>query len=324
MSIYRDKKSGCFVFDFSRTIEGRRVRATKVLPRTWTRSQADKFDHQESARLYAAATRVGGVEHLIDDAVNLYVTERCPQLKHGRDYARELQEMLPWYEGRTLSQLPDVCKDIRTKAKKKGENPAPLAPATITNRIRYLTAACRYAWRFHSMGTTDPAAGVVTPEVDNERSVFITRQQMLQLARACKDRPTRAVIRIAFYSGMRLGEILRAEVSGTAFVLRDTKNGEPRIVPIHPKIRCCLGYAWPTRFILSYQFRKARVIAKMPDLHIHDLRHSSASAMINAGVDLYTVGTVLGHKSHASTKRYAHLATDALKVAIDKIGKLAA
>jgi site-specific recombinase XerD len=58
----------------------------------------------------------------------------------------------------------------------------------------------------------------------------------------------------------------------------------------------------------------------MGQLRFHDLRHSSASEMINAEVDLYTVGAVLGHKSPASTKRYAHLATDSLKVALEKIG----
>jgi len=56
---------------------------------------------------------------------------------------------------------------------------------------------------------------------------------------------------------------------------------------------------------------------------LHDIRHSAASAMINAGVDLYTVGAVLGHKSHASTQRYSHLATDRLSEAIAKIGNAA-
>lgn len=46
-----------------------------------------------------------------------------------------------------------------------------------------------------------------------------------------------------------------------------------------------------------------------------------ASAMINAKVDLYTVGAVLGHQSATSTKRYAHLATDAMKMVLGEIGK---
>ena len=53
----------------------------------------------------------------------------------------------------------------------------------------------------------------------------------------------------------------------------------------------------------------------------HDVRHSAASEMINAGVDLYTVGAVLNHKSATSTKRYAHLATSKLADAVATIGK---
>ncbi|MFT0547815.1 tyrosine-type recombinase/integrase [Allopusillimonas ginsengisoli] len=68
-------------------------------------------------------------------------------------------------------------------------------------------------------------------------------------------------------------------------------------------------------------FRRAREKTGMPWLRFHDLRHSAASAMINAGVDLYTVGAVLGHKSAASTKRYSHLATDSLRAALERIGQ---
>jgi len=42
--------------------------------------------------------------------------------------------------------------------------------------------------------------------------------------------------------------------------------------------------------------------------------------MINSGVDLYTVGAVLGHMSPASTRRYSHLVTDRLAEAVGKIG----
>ena len=43
--------------------------------------------------------------------------------------------------------------------------------------------------------------------------------------------------------------------------------------------------------------------------------------MINAGVDLYTVGQVLGHRDARSTQRYSHLTHDTLANAIGKIGQ---
>jgi integrase len=144
---------------------------------------------------------------------------------------------------------------------------------------------------------------------------------MLAIARSCKCRRARAAIRIAFYSGMRLSEILGAERLDGMFVLADTKNGEPRHVPMHPRIRAAAQVGPRNKWNVSKEFKAAAVAIGMGHLRFHDLRHSAASEMINAKVDLYTVGAVLGHKSAASTKRYAHLATDAIKTALGQIGK---
>lgn len=45
-------------------------------------------------------------------------------------------------------------------------------------------------------------------------------------------------------------------------------------------------------------------------VRIHDLRHSAAGFMINAGIDLYAVGRVLGHADHRSTMRYGHVSNE--------------
>ena len=47
--------------------------------------------------------------------------------------------------------------------------------------------------------------------------------------------------------------------------------------------------------------------AGLPDVRIHDLRHTYASLLINNGVSLYEVQELLGHSSSAMTQRYAHL-----------------
>jgi len=120
---------------------------------------------------------------------------------------------------------------------------------------------------------------------------------------------------------MRLGEIERAERVPGAFLLHDSKNGEPRIVPMHPRVRCCAGIALGTRFQTGYHFRAARAVVGLDGLHFHDLRHSAASAMVNAGVPLFTIGAILGHKSRASTGRYSHLETETLRAAIERMGR---
>ena len=250
----------------------------------------------------------------------VYLKERVPGLKSGQNIVRELAQMMWAYQGKPMGALHDVCREYAEKALHEltGE---PLAPATKRNRIRYLTSACRWGWKRHGMHDRDPAERVMAPEVRNERRHFVNRAGMLAIARACKCRRARAAIRIAFYSGMRLSEILEAERLDGMFVLADTKNGEPRHVPMHPRIRAAAKVDPRNKWNVSKEFKAAAIAVGMGHLRFHDLRHSAASEMINAKVDLYTVGAVLGHKSAASTKRYAHLATDAIKTALDQIGK---
>lgn len=321
MPIYRDRERGAFVFEFDRVIPGAgRQRARKRLPKAWNQAQADAFDRQECARLYALATGTEGADRLIEEAVASYLTERVPHLKAGKNTAAELASMFWAYQGRPLSALADVCKAYRLKATK--EDGMPLAPATVRNRIRYLTAACRWGWRQHGMCEHDPAAAVTVPAVKNERQVYGSRADMLRACIACTNRRARMAIRIAFYSGMRLGEILRAEVRGTAWVLDDTKNGKPRIVPIHPRVAVCARRFTPgPKITIQRAWERAREAAGLHGMHFHDWRHSAASELINAGIDLFTVGRVLGHKDSRSTARYSHLAVDTLTAAVGRIGQ---
>ncbi|MDO5691127.1 MAG: site-specific integrase [Pseudomonadota bacterium] len=252
--------------------------------------------------------------------MTIYLKERVPHLKAGLNTARELALMLPFYHGRPLEALADVCKAYRLKGVK--ENGSPLSPATLRNRIRYLTAACRYAWKQHGMGDGDPAARVVAPTVQNERHQYLTREQVLMICRQCRNKTARQAIRIAFYSGMRLGEILVAEISGQAWVLRDTKNGNPRIVPMHPKAAAAARAFKPCpKITIQRAWEKARDRAGFHGHTFHDLRHSAATAMANAGVDLFTLGRVLGHKDSRSTARYSHHHIDTLAAAVGKIGQ---
>ena len=64
----------------------------------------------------------------------------------------------------------------------------------------------------------------------------------------------------------------------------------------------------------------ARDLAGLSDLRIHDLRHTFASLLINQGVSLYEVQTLLGHSSVQMTQRYAHLAPDLLQNRTEIVG----
>jgi len=315
MPIYKDKASGRWMFDFDRRIEGTRVRRRQLLPEGFTRTQADAFDRKESAALYAIATGVAKPRHHIDEAVARYLKERVPNLKSGTNIERELGAMYDWYAGRFVDELHAVCDAYAE------DQHGALKPATVKNRIAYLRAACRWAWKKHGLAESDPGARVSAPPVSNARDVTVTRAQMVRLARACRHRGVRALIRIAYWSGMRVSEIQRAERIGGAFVLRDSKNQTPRIIPINRMIAAASRVAMPRRSEIDYYWPLARKACAMSHVRLHDLRHTAASEMVSAGEDLGTVGAVLGHKSAQTTKRYAHYATARLADALGKIGR---
>lgn len=312
----RDKKR--FRFEFEATIDGQRIRATKLLPAAWDKAKADAFDRRESDRIYSEAKGLQRVANYIEKAVSLYIDERCPSLKNGLGQAKELARFHPAYAGRMIEELPAVAREYAE------QQTGILSPATIRNRLAYLRAACRYAFRFHGFGEHDPAERMQMPKVKNERHFYASRKEMLMICRAMSNKAARAVTRIAFYSGMRLGEIMSAQViGGEAFLLTDTKNGDRRIVPAHPKILSCMK-RFPIsikKITVQRQFSNASRSVGLGHLHFHDLRHSAASEMINSGVSLYQVGAVLGHRDPRSTKRYSHLATETLADAIGLIGR---
>ena len=65
----------------------------------------------------------------------------------------------------------------------------------------------------------------------------------------------------------------------------------------------------------------ARIKAGLPDLRIHDLRHSFASALVNSGIPIYDVQKLLGHQSVKTTERYSHLSQDRLRESSSKASK---
>jgi integrase len=58
----------------------------------------------------------------------------------------------------------------------------------------------------------------------------------------------------------------------------------------------------------------------LPDVRLHDLRHSFASVAVAGGLSLPVIGALLGHSQPATTARYAHLAADPLRAAAEAIG----
>jgi integrase len=325
MPVYFDKQKNRWRFTFNRIVAGRRRRASRLLPQAWGRARAETYDRLETGRLYAVATGVEPQARLIDEAVRLYLEHRIPQHRAGHKATLHLAALLPWYEGRDLAELPAIARTYAT------DNAGKLAAGTIHNRLAYLRAACRYAWREHGIGENDPTARMRVPPANNERQVYLRPAELARLVRACRDPDVRAIMRIAYYTGLRwISELLPLERRDLVrhgrqlwLNVAHTKNTTPRMVPVHPAIRRDLRRLPFRRHWRDYYhaFELARERVGMKHVRMHDLRHSLASAIISSGGTLPDVQAALHHKSVVSARRYAHLYPERLQKVIRSIGK---
>lgn len=94
-------------------------------------------------------------------------------------------------------------------------------------------------------------------------------------------------------------------------------TGNPRVVP---GLRADSGGP-----AIDKVWLRVRTVAGLPDVRLHDLRHSFASVGAAGGLSLPIIGALLGHKHATTTARYAHLSADPLRAANDAVGaKIAA
>jgi integrase len=324
MSHYYDKQKKRWRFRFVRRIHGKRYRASKLLPSGWSRVQVETFDRTETARLYALATGTERRQALVNEAIELYKRHRLSQQRGGHKAERHLAAIQTYYDGRGLDELPEIAR------KYAEDQRGTLSADTIRNRLAYLKAACRYAWKHHGLTDADPTARMAIPSPGAGRQVYLTVPQLNRLLRHFDDPEAAAVARIAFYTGLRwISELLPRQPGdvranrGQAWLLAGTtKNGTPRMVPVHPAIRSSLRYLPFTRHWRDYYaaFERAKKAAGLPSLRMHDLRHSLASEIISRGGTLSDVQGALHHTSVVSARRYAHLYPGRLRSIMLKVG----
>ena len=149
-----------------------------------------------------------------------------------------------------------------------------------------------------------------------------------------EDKQAAAAIRLLLFTGARSSEItgLRWDwIRGTRAVLPDSKTG-PKAIQFPPPARAVLNalpqkgpFVFPNRrgdgpmSDLGLRWRKLRDLAGLDGVRIHDCRHTFASHAVMSGLDLYTVGRLLGHADVVSTERYAHLADQHVRAAAGRI-----
>lgn len=191
----------------------------------------------------------------------------------------------------------------------------------------------------------NPCTGITKLRQENKLERYLTPEEEIRLINACNGRLThlKSIIQFALNTGMRKEEILGLtwkciNFENKKITLLDTKNGKKRFIPINSVVMSILKDAYKNK-ICEYVFvnhatqtrysdfkRSFNALCKKANIEnfrFHDLRHTSATRMVGAGVPITMVKDILGHADIHTTMRYAHAITEQSLEAIETLSNYA-
>lgn len=306
MSVWKDGEGR-----YHAAVQRRRKRLHRICPPAATWRDAKRKEAELLERLEAPAT--GKV--LIADAIQHWLKTEVAHQKARKGTEGNACALAEWVKGKSLREVGKVAQDY-IQAKR-----GVLTNSTINRRLAVLRRVANLAYR--RWGWLDNSAGdkiQLLPE-NPARERFLTRSELARLLRGIPHRSMRKAALVAAFTGLRRGELAKLRpinVQGDLIYLQTTKSGRPRTVPVVHHVRFALKRL---PFGVHADTLTHAVHRALPGVRFHDLRHTAASLLIQAGVDLYRVGTILGHSDIRTTKRYAHLAVDDLRTAVATLGR---
>ena len=326
--------------------------ALKVTPRD---TKTYLFEYKDRSRKTRRVT-IGHHGVLTADQARERAKTLAAEVELGGDIearrkAKTLHDYRGWVGRHIVPEIGSMkVSDVQVQDVEKIVRDLSNHPTTANRVLAVISSMFTFAIRRHLV-RDNPARGIEKNQ-EKKRKRHLSAEELLRLGKvllAAEERGDNQTginaIRFLLFTGMRRGEV---ETFRWSFVdwhysrvhLPDSKSGE-KVLPIgQPGIDLLTliresqkqtgthdenGYVFPSAKAnghlvgLPKMWRKWRSEAGLEDVRIHDLRHSFASVGASSGTPLFVIGGILGHKSTATTDRYAHLQDDPARTAADSI-----
>lgn len=280
---------------------------------------------------------------LFIEFVTLYYLPHAKLKKRSWETDVRMLELhiLPQFGNRKMDRIRRIDVVTWQNQLREGE----LAPGTC-NRILSLLRfvfSCAIRWAVLAVGQ-NPCQGVVPFDDNGARERYLSSEEARRLIAELDSHPKRQsalAIKLLLYTGARKSEVLSArwehvDLERRLLTVPLSKSGKVRHIPLSdeavnilgmlPRKENCAWLFWragtdkPLR-TLFYTWNTIRNRLGIPEVRIHDLRHSFASFLVNSGCSLYEVQKILGHYDPKVTMRYAHLAQSSLVKAANMVEK---
>lgn len=267
---------------------------------------------------------------------------------HKRAWVRELSMYNLWIKPVIGDRTLSTVAAIHLEKIKKQMTDAGLAPRTIQYCLAIVRQIFNHAKRHDLFLSDNPVKKISMPKFNNQRMRFLTNAECDALLKelATRSLAVRDMALLSLQTGMRAGEIFAltwadVDLKRGILTLRNTKNTKTRYAYLTEKALAMLknrlrggpnDLVFPGRGgkkIVQISDSFNRAVAKLDfnddidderlKVTFHTLRHTAASQLVEAGVDLYAVKEILGHSDFKMTSRYAHLGQNTLQAAIKRL-----
>ena len=278
------------------------------------------------------------------NAVRAHILPLLGERRISELSARELRE---WLEA--LAAAPARVRTSRfadrqtVRSAPKTANEKRARRATANRILSVLKALLNRA--YHDGQVTDDSAWrVVKPfsKVDEARVRFLTNAEATRLINACPS-DLRPLVHAALLTGARYGELVALRMNDVfldraQIYVAESKSGKPRYIALNADGIALFkeatagkqgdaliftkadGTRWGKNHHVRALQHACTVIKIQPVIAFHELRHTYASHLAQAGVDLLTIAKLLGHAdTRITAKHYAHLADKTLSDAVAKL-----
>jgi integrase len=251
--------------------------------------------------------------------------------------ARDVLAAQPFTRGRTQAGLETLPPTYQRSG------------ATVNRYLATLShifAMASVEWR---LVDRNPVRDVSKKKEARGRIRFLGDEERDALLAACARSgwpPLHALVLLAISTGARRGELIRLQWTDITLgtpspqaIIQDTKNGDPRRLPLVGKALVAVralkatnerssrfvfpASSGPDRPYMAFDahWYSALATAGITDFRFHDLRHTCASYLASQGSSLLEIADVLGHRTMAMVKRYSHLAQGHKTTVIERMTK---
>lgn len=303
--------------------------------RTTSRREAEQAKRQVEARLTLTTpgARIASGAVVLTELWRRWQawaeTRIAPATVEGYHYAVQAWEAV--YPGRRIASVKPA--DVQHYQERRLADAR--TPKTVNNELVALRAIINRAIREQWYGGRNPFSEFTPLPREQRRPRWLSVEEIERVLDAAElySRPMLLFAALCIYAGLRKGEAVAARWewidwdAGLLHVQQDgafsTKSRRERTIPLHSRLRAILepyrqqeGYVVaPDAVQGKHRYRydlKAGLgavvgAAGVPWCTAHTLRHTFASQLVSAGVDLYKVSVWLGHANVTTTQIYAHL-----------------